>query len=241
MTDNNSHIPNHVAIIMDGNGRWAKQRGEDRSLGHLEGKEAVRDCCEFAVEKGIRYLSIFAFSTENWNRPEPEVHQLMALMASSVLGEMDTFKKNSIRFRVIGNKAAIPADVLGPIEQGERDTAAFNRLDLNVLFCYSGKWDIAQAARRYGALCFDAGVNGKKIPDLDEDTFSDILATGGIPDPDLMIRTGGEERISNFMLWQCAYSEFYFTDVLWPDFRKTQFQSALDSFAKRDRRYGRIK
>jgi undecaprenyl diphosphate synthase len=226
---------------MDGNGRWAQRRGEDRSIGHLEGKEAVRDCCEFAVEKGIGYLSIFAFSTENWNRPEPEVHQLMALMASSVLGEMDTFKKNSIRFRVIGNRDAIPPEVLASIEQGERETAGFRNLDLNVMFCYSGKWDIVQAARSYGDRCFDAGTHGKPIPDLDENIFSDILATAGIPDPDLLIRTGGEQRISNFLLWQCAYSEFYFTDVLWPDFRKTEFQSALDSFAKRDRRYGRIK
>lgn len=234
-------MPRHVAIIMDGNGRWASKHGENRSEGHLAGKESLRECCEYAVEKGIEYLSIFAFSTENWNRPADEVAQLMSLMASSVIGEMGTFRKNSIRFRMLGDRSAVPADVLGPIEEAERETASNTRLDLFVLFCYGGKWDIVNAAGKYGRQCYEAALRGEPCPSIDVDGFSRFLETAGVPDPDLLIRTGGEKRISNFLLWQCAYAEFYFTDILWPDFRKIQFQSALDSFAKRDRRYGQIK
>ena len=226
---------------MDGNGRWAEARGEERSAGHLAGKESLREICEYSAEKGIRYLSIFAFSTENWDRPDSEVSQLMALMASSVIGEMETFRKNSIRFRVVGDRASIPPEVLASVEDAERATAGFGRMDLLVLFCYSGRWDIANAAATYGSQCYAAALRGEPCPALNKDNFSDFLATAGVPDPDLLIRTGGELRISNFLLWQCAYSEFYFTDVLWPDFRKNQFQSALDSFAKRNRRFGRIK
>lgn len=226
---------------MDGNGRWAKQQGHERLFGHNEGVESVRACCEFAVEKGIRYLSLYAFSEENWNRPKEEVEGLMALMVKSILGELETFRKNNIRFRVIGNRKRLPQDLLAQIEGAEADTAANTGLTLIVMLSYSGKWDILQAARGYADAVLAAAREGRDIPQIDESYFSSLLATAGIPDPDLMIRTSGEQRISNYMLWQCAYTEFYFTSTLWPDFRKTEFAEALEAFANRDRRYGKIK
>lgn len=220
-------IPKHVAIIMDGNGRWARMRGKERVYGHYEGTESVRACSEFAVEAGIQYLSLFAFSEENWARPEAEVAELMHLMAKSILNERPTFRKNNIRFLVIGNRSRLSEALNRDIDEAMEETAGNTGLTLIVFLSYSGRWDIEQAAERFAAAGAPQG------------RFSDFLATAGIPDPDLLIRTSGEKRISNFLLWQCAYTEFYFTPAFWPDFRKTEFRQALDDFASRQRRFGK--
>ena len=229
-------VPRHITIIMDGNGRWAKKQGKMRLFGHNAGTESVRACCEYAVEHGIRYLSLFAFSEENWDRPQDEVQGLMELMLKSVLGERETFRKNNIRFRVIGDRSRLSEKLLANIDMVQDETASHTGLTLIIMLSYSGKGDIVQAARRYASDCLAAG---KQLP-LDETGFSGYLATAGIPDPDLMIRTSGEQRISNYMLWQCAYTEFYYTPVLWPDFRKTDLEQAIQSYNLRERRYGKV-
>lgn len=229
-------MPLHVSIIMDGNGRWAQQRGKIRLAGHNVGVESVRDCCEYAVEHGIKYLSLFAFSEENWNRPESEVKGLMSLMVKTIINEVPVFQKQNIRFRVIGNRQALPRDVMEKVDEAERCTVQNTGLNLIVMLSYSGKWDIVQAARRYAKTTLEAG---KEI-ELDEASFASYLSTDGIPDPDLLIRTSGEQRLSNYMLWQCAYTEFYYSPVLWPDFRKNDLDLAIRSFNNRERRYGRV-
>lgn len=215
---------------MDGNGRWAKQRGKERIYGHIEGAESVRACCELAVEMGIEYLSLYAFSTENWNRPKDEIMGLMSLMAKSILEEKPTFQKNNIRFMVLGDRSQLSDELIRDIDKAMEETSANTGLTLIVFLSYSGKWDIEQAAARY------ADDVKKGVSDC---VFEDYLCTKGIPDPDLLIRTSGEQRISNFLLWQCAYTEFYFTDTLWPDFRKPQFRSAIETYASRERRFGK--
>lgn len=219
--------PRHVAIIMDGNGRWAKMRGKERVAGHHEGTESVRACSEFAVEEGLEYLSFFAFSEENWNRPDSEVSELMHLMAVSILNERPVFMKNNIRFLVLGNRNRLSEALNRDIDEAMAETAGNTGLTLVVFLSYSGRWDIEQAAERFAA---DGAPEGR---------FADYLVTSEIPDPDLLIRTSGEQRISNFLLWQSAYTEFYFTDVLWPDFRKADFRKALEVFASRERRFGK--
>ena len=226
---------------MDGNGRWARKQGKQRLFGHKEGVESVRECMEFAVDHGIKYLSIFAFSEENWRRPEEEVSGLMALMFKSMLNEEKTFMRNNARFRVIGDLSRLKPDVLRVIRGMEERTAANTATPMLVMMSYSGKWDITQAAQRYADEALAAQREGKTLPPLTEERFATYLSTAGIPEPDLLIRTSGEQRISNYMLWQCAYTEFYFTDVLWPDFRKNEFARALEAFSARDRRYGKIK
>ena len=228
-------LPVHVSIIMDGNGRWAKQRGLERVKGHMEGIRSVRACTEAAVEAGIRYLSLFAFSEENWNRPKEEVGTLMGLMMKAIAEEVDTMMKNGVRFVVIGNRERLSASLNAAIDTLMKKTSGNTRMTLIVFLSYSGKWDIAQAARR---LAEDAAA-GKADP-AEEGIFEKYLATAGIPDPDLLIRTSGEQRSSNFLLWQAAYTELYFTDVLWPDFRKEEFRAALSEYAHRDRRYGKV-
>ena len=223
------NLPKHITIIMDGNGRWAKQRGKERIYGHIEGAESVRACCELAVEMGIEYLSLYAFSTENWNRPKDEIMGLMSLMAKSILEEKPTFQKNNIRFMVLGDRSQLSEELIGDIDKAMEETASNTGLTLIVFLSYSGKWDIRQAATRY-AEDMKKGIAGE---------FEDYLCTKGIPDPDLLIRTSGEQRISNFLLWQCAYTEFYFTDTLWPDFRKPQLRSAIETYASRERRFGK--
>ena len=215
---------------MDGNGRWAKQRGKERIYGHIEGAESVRACCELAVEMGIEYPSLYAFSTENWNRPKDEIMGLMSLMAKSILEEKPTFQKNNIRFMVLGDRSQLSDELIRDIDKAMEETSANTGLTLIVFLSYSGKWDIEQAAARY------AEDVKKGVSDC---VFEDYLCTKGIPDPDLLIRTSGEQRISNFLLWQCAYTEFYFTDTLWPDFRKPQFRSAIETYASRERRFGK--
>lgn len=229
-------IPQHISIIMDGNGRWARQQGKIRLFGHKAGKETVREVTTECAKIGVRYLSLFAFSEENWNRPADEVKGLMELMLKSMIGERDAMMKNNIRFRVIGNYAHLSETLLEAIRQLEADTAGNTRMTLILMLSYSGKWDLLQAARRFAA---DTLAAGRELP-LDEDTFASYLATAGIPDPDLLIRTSGEQRISNYMLWQCAYTEFWYTPVLWPDFRTKDLQQAIDEFNKRQRRYGKV-
>jgi len=226
---------------MDGNGRWAKKQGKMRLFGHNAGVDSVRDCTEYAAKAGVKYLSLFAFSEENWNRPADEVAGLMELMFKSVANERKLFAEGNIRFRVIGDLSRLSPALLENIQGLENETASNSGMTLIVMLSYSGKWDIAQAAGRYAADAVAAAAKGTPLPPLTESVFAGYLATAGIPDPDLMIRTSGEQRISNYMLWQCAYTEFYFTDVLWPDFRKTDFAAALKCYSERDRRYGKIK
>ena len=229
-------IPQHISIIMDGNGRWARKQGKVRLFGHNAGKETVRRVTTECAKIGVRYLSLFAFSEENWNRPADEVKSLMELMLKSMIGERDTMMKNNIRFRVIGNYAHLSATLLEAIRKLETDTSVNTGMTLILMMSYSGKWDLLQAARRFAA---DTLAAGRELP-LDEDTFASYLATAGIPDPDLLIRTSGEQRISNYMLWQCAYTEFWYTPVLWPDFSTKDLQQAIDDFNKRERRYGKV-
>lgn len=230
-------IPNHVTIIMDGNGRWASSRGLERVEGHKAGVESVRDCVKFAVEKGVKFLSFFAFSEENWNRPEKEVGVLMELMVSAIINEIPEFDKNDIRFKVIGDQSRLPSKLIRKIAEAEEHTSGNETLTVIIFLSYSGKWDIVRAS----AKMHEYLKNHTNELSLEESTtlFNSFLSTNGIPDPDLLIRTSGEERISNFMLWQCAYTEFYFTNVLWPDFRKTDFQAALTAYSQRERRFGR--
>lgn len=228
-------------MIMDGNGRWAGQRGKERVEGHAEGVESVRACCEYAVEKGIKYLSLFAFSEENWERPDKEVSYLMDLMVRAMVAEMPNFMKNGIRFRVIGNRERLSDSLKETVDSCMVATEANERLNLIVFLSYSGKWDIFQAAKKFSDDMIRFPERREELAGAGPEVFDRYLSTAGIPDPDLIIRTSGETRLSNYLLWQGAYAELYFTDVLWPDFRKDEFEQALKSFAKRDRRYGKVK
>ena len=240
-TEEGKKVPLHVSIIMDGNGRWAKERGKERVYGHFEGVESVRACVEASVETGVRYLSLFAFSEENWGRPDAEVSALMELMVKAMRAEMEDLNKNGVRFMVLGNRSHLSDDVNKVIDECMQMTASNTRLTLILFMSYSGKWDILQAARRLAA---EAAANPEGIDailSMDNDAFARYLVTDGIPDPDLIIRTSGETRLSNYLLWQGAYSELLFVDTLWPDFRKEEFRLALESYSKRDRRYGKVK
>ena len=232
----NKTLPKHVSIIMDGNGRWAQSRGLDRTYGHAEGVESVRACIEFAVENGIEYLSVYAFSEENWNRPAYEVNALMELMMKAMIKETDTFLRNRVRFLVLGNRARLSDSINKTIDELERQTSKDYGTTLILFVSYSGKWDILQAMKKAARTLSAEDFQKMELPDFDR-----YLVTAGIPDPDLLIRTSGEIRISNSLLWQTAYTAFYFTDVLWPDFRKEEFSKALEAYAQRDRRYGKVK
>ena len=236
------NIPTHVSIIMDGNGRWARQRGLERVSGHFEGVESVRVCVEAAAEAGVKYLSIFAFSEENWGRPEGEVDSLMGLMLKAIADEIDSLAEKGVSFRVIGNVSRLSPELLAAIRKAEARTAPAPGkeplMTLVVFFSYSGKWDILQAAKR---LAKEYSGNPSGLESVDTEAFGRYLSTYGIPDPDLIIRTSGEKRISNYLLWQAAYSEFVFTDTLWPDFRREQFRAALEEYSHRNRRYGKVK
>ena len=220
-------VPVHVSFIMDGNGRWAKARGKERIFGHFEGVESVRAVLEASVEWGIKYVSFFAFSEENWGRPREEVLGLMSLMMRSMKNELHSFLSNGIRFRVLGNLDRLSDELRSEIAHMEAATASGDKMTMIIFMSYSGKWDIRQAARRM------AEEGGEDI--------EEYLVTAGVPDPDLLIRTSGEQRISNYMLWQLAYTEFVFTPTLWPDFRKEQYLDALREYASRDRRFGKVK
>lgn len=231
-------IPTHVSIIMDGNGRWARERGKERVFGHAEGVESVRACTEAAVETGVKYLSLFAFSEENWGRPEGEVDTLMKLMFKSMVEELPTLMDNGVRFVVLGNRSRLSEKLNAGIDDLMARTAGNDRLTLIVFLSYSGKWDILQAAK---AMAKECGSDPAKLDALDIRDFDRYLVTDGFPDPDLIIRTSGEQRLSNYLLWQGAYSELLFSDVYWPDFRKEEFRAALEEYSKRDRRYGKVK
>ena len=236
-----NRVPVHVSMIMDGNGRWAKERGQERIYGHFEGVESVRACVEAAVESGVKYLSIYAFSEENWNRPQAEVDGLMELMVKAMAAEMNKLDKNGVRFMVIGNRERLSPKLNEVIDSCMSQTAANQTLTLIVFLSYSGKWDILQAAQKMVKEAIECPEAAERIMNMDVDGFNPYLATAGIPDPDLIVRTSGENRLSNYLLWQGAYSEFLFVDTLWPDFRKDEFRAALESYAKRDRRYGKVK
>lgn len=236
MTDNNKPI--HVSIIMDGNGRWAKARGLERWEGHAAGAESLRSILTEAAVQGIQYLSVYAFSEENWNRSETEVKAIMSLMMRNLIGEIDKMHKNNVRFLVLGNRSRLDDELNREIDSCVEKTSSNTGITFILFFSYSGRWDIAQAARR---IAQDASLDPSLAGRMDERLFGTYLVTSGIPDPDLIIRTSGELRISNYLLWQCAYSEFFVTDVLWPDFREEQFRAALSEFSNRDRRYGKTK
>lgn len=229
-------LPQHVSIIMDGNGRWAQARGKERVYGHFEGAESVRACLEYAVELGIPYLSLYAFSEENWNRPSDEVNALMGLMLKYIRQEFSNLMEHNVRTLALGNRSRLPDDVNAALDEIMEASAGNKGTTLVVFLSYSGQWDLLQAMKKAALELSPEAFQAMEAKDL-----SQYLVTAGIPDPDLLIRTSGELRISNYLLWQCAYTEFYFTDVLWPDFRKQQFQEALDAYANRDRRYGKVK
>jgi undecaprenyl diphosphate synthase len=241
MTKSESNIPVHVSLIMDGNGRWAKERGKERVYGHFEGVESVRACVEAAVETGVRYMSIYAFSEENWNRPQEEVDALMALMVKAMAAEMPSLDKNGVRFMVIGNRERLAPELNEVIDSCMAQTAHNDTLTLIVMLSYSGKWDILQAAKKMALELHECPERLEDMLDMDIDGFDKYLATAGIPDPDLIVRTSGECRLSNYFLWQGAYSELLFVDTLWPDFRKDDFRKAVEYYTKRDRRYGKVK
>ena len=235
--ENENRIPVHVSIIMDGNGRWAREQGHERIFGHKKGVESVRVVAEAAAEAGVKYLSLYAFSEENWGRPKEEVDFLMHLMMDSIASEVEMLMKNGVRFRVLGNLARLPEALQQGIAALEERTRENTALDLILFVSYSGKWDIFQAAKKFAAE--HSGEDIDKITDMS--SFSKYLVTDGIPDPDLIIRTSGEERISNYLLWQGAYSELLFVKKMWPEFGKEDFTAALAEFASRDRRYGKVK
>ena len=232
---NKEVIPQHIAIIMDGNGRWAKIRNENRIQGHIKAKKSVRESIEFCVEKKIKYLTLFAFSTENWKRPKLEVQALMNLLNNVISDELNTLKNQNIKLKVIGDLSPLPKKTKESLELAINQTSKNKGLCLILAINYSGKWDIFNATKKI--------LETKQKLDLanfNEKVFEKNLSTYNIPDPELIIRTSGEERISNFYLWQAAYSELYFTDILWPDFNKNELNNAIFEFKNRNRRFGKL-
>lgn len=235
--DSTYTLPRHIAVIMDGNGRWAKKRGATRIFGHRSATKSVRELTEECAELGIEFLTLYAFSTENWGRPKIEVDALMELLVSSLRKELNTLMKNNVKLNAIGDMSGLPKNCRNELKDTIKETADNNGLILTLALNYSGRWDILNAAKGYAA----AVKEGKEeIENITEDIFSEYMVTKGMPDPELLIRTSGELRISNFLLWQLAYTELYFTDVLWPDFRKNHLKEALESYQKRERRFGKI-
>jgi undecaprenyl diphosphate synthase len=230
-----SVLPRHVAIIMDGNGRWAQAKGLPRTLGHREGAEALRRAVRAAADLGIEYLTVFGFSSENWKRPAAEVTDLMGLLRLYLRREIDEIDRNGVRLRVIGDREKLSVDINKLIDSAEERTANNQRLCLTVALSYGGRAEIVRAAQKLAAAAAAGQIDADRI---DEEALQRCLFTADIPDPDLVIRTSGEKRISNFLLWQCAYSEFVFMDKLWPDFAGEDLKSALAEFSSRKRRYG---
>ena len=231
-----SNIPAHVAVIMDGNGRWAKQRGGLRVFGHQSAITAVRDTVEEAAELGVKYLTLYAFSTENWNRPAFEVTALMQLLVHTIRQETPTLLKNSVRLQSIGQVTNLPGNCQRELAEAIELTKGGTRMTLVLALSYSGRWDLTQAAQRLAA---DVATGRVQPANVTEQTINGYLATAGMPDPELLIRTSGEQRISNFLLWQLAYTELYITPVLWPDFRRSHFRDALQAYQGRERRFGK--
>jgi undecaprenyl diphosphate synthase len=228
-------IPAHVAVIMDGNGRWARRRGFARTLGHEKGVDAVRNTVEAAAELGIGYLTMYAFSTENWKRPKFEIDALMRILVNSLQGEMPTLMKNNIRLLAIGDLQSLPTRSYRELMRSIDQTSSNNGLTLILALSYSARWELAESFKHLARKVKDGALDPEKI---DIHTISNALTTSAFPDPELLIRTSGEYRISNFLLWQIAYTEFYFTDTLWPDFGKEEFYKAILDFQKRERRFG---
>lgn len=228
-------IPAHVAIILDGNGRWAKAKGMPRNYGHLQGAKAVEDILVDARDLGIKYLTVYAFSTENWNRPEKEVSALMTLLQNYLKTSIKKSMKNNVRCRVIGEKSRLSADIQKAIKDLEETTAGNTGLTFTIAINYGSRDEITRAVRKVAEKC----VAGQLLPDaITEASIEQELDTAFLPDPDLLIRTCGEQRISNFLLWQCAYTEFYYTDIAWPDFNKAELEKAIAAYGRRDRKYG---
>ncbi len=228
-------LPQHIAVIMDGNGRWARSRGKTRIEGHIAGVDSVRDVVEASTELGIKFLTLFTFSTENWKRPKNEVSALMRLLIRVIGRETRTLHENNIRLNVIGEINLLPDKVRRTLQETMDLTKNNKKLVLNIALSYSGQWDIAQACK---AISFDIQEGRLKPESVDEQLFASYLSTASMPDPELLIRTSGEYRISNFMLWQCAYSEIYFTNSYWPDFNRLQLYDAIREFQNRERRFG---
>lgn len=229
------NVPRHVALIMDGNGRWAKARGLPRVAGHRAGAKAVRRCIEAAIDQGVEWLTLFAFSSENWRRPAGEVMELTSLLRQYLRSELAELAANGVRFRVIGDRMRFSPELRAEFERAERQTVGNRRLNLTVALSYGGRGEILAAAQ---AVARAAQAGTIDIDALDEAGFGRFLSSAMIPDPDLLIRTSGEQRLSNFLLWQCAYAELVFLDVLWPDFGAENLAAALSEFARRERRYG---
>lgn len=232
------NVPQHIAIILDGNGRWAKKKGMPRSYGHTQGSKNVERICEDAYKMGVKYLTVYAFSTENWKRPKDEVDTLMNLLRNYMKTCLKTAEKNRMRVRVIGDKTALAEDIQKRIAELEEATKNNDGLCFQIALNYGSRDEMIRAMKRMAADCVDGKVG---LEQVDESLFETYLDTHDIPDPDLMIRTSGEQRLSNYLLWQLAYSEFYFTDVLWPDFTKEDLAKAIEYYNCRDRRFGGVK
>lgn len=230
------NLPRHVAIIMDGNGRWAKQKGKARVFGHKNGVQSVREVTEAGAELGIQYMTLYAFSTENWNRPKYEVTALMTLLVSTIRKEISTLNKNSIRLQTIGDVNMLPKVAQKELAEAIESTKDNHRMTLILALSYSAKWEIVEAVKQIARRAKEGSL---EVEDINEDIIKSALATKDVPDPELMIRTSGETRISNFLLWQLAYAELFFTPVLWPDFRKQHFYQAILDFQNRERRFGK--
>jgi len=233
----NGEIPEHIAIIMDGNGRWAKSQGKTRVFGHRQGVTSVRDAVEACGQLGVKYLTLYTFSTENWKRPKDEVTILMKLLIKSLKNETDRLHENNVRLIATGNLEKLPDIVYKELQDAMRKTKDNKLMTLNLALSYSGRWDIINAVRK---IAGDVERRKIKTEDINENLFPSYLATSGIPDPDLMIRTGGEYRISNFLLWELAYTEIYIDDVFWPEFRRQHLYNAIREFQKRERRFGLV-
>lgn len=233
----NGNVPEHIAVIMDGNGRWAKQKGLHRIQGHKEGVESVRDIVDACAQVGVRYLTLYTFSMENWNRPVSEINALMELLIRTLRKEMDTFLEKGVRLQSIGNWSELPIAAQRELEESITASSENERITLILALSYSGRWEIIEATRALARRARDGYLDPDSI---DESMISQALETVTVPDPDLLIRTGGDIRVSNFLLWQIAYSELYFTDVYWPDFRRKQLYDAIKVFQSRDRRFGRV-
>lgn len=231
-----SRLPRHIAIIMDGNGRWAKQHGQPRVFGHQNGVNSVKEVVETSARLGIEFLTLYAFSTENWNRPQSEINALMELLISAIHRETETLNKNDIRLHTIGDIKSLPEKCILELNDAKAQTRNNTRLNLIIALSYSSKWEILDAAKK---IATKVKNNELKVSEINEEVFSENLCTAGFPDPELLIRTSGEERISNFLLWQIAYSELYFTPVLWPDFNQQNLFDAIINYQGRERRFGK--
>ena len=232
----NSGVPRHIAIILDGNGRWAKKRGLPRTAGHAAGSETFRKIATYCKNIGVEYLTVYAFSTENWKRPEEEVSTIMKLLNRYLEEAIATMEKDKIKMKIFGNVEGLSPQLRALVEKTDEISKKYEGFQANICLNYGGRDEIVNAAKRYAQDLAEG-----KVSELTEDVFSNYMYSAGIPDPDLLIRPGGEKRISNFLLWQCAYSEFYYTDVLWPDFSEKELDKAIEEFKRRDRRYGGVK